>query len=73
MSTSKLSLLLVKSNVDIMVVATPFCHSCFEKKTNDIILKQFSITGKEYQQLLKYGVNKGVRIKCECSNPLKIT
>lgn len=32
MSHLNLSLLLVKSNVDIMVVATPFCHTCFEKK-----------------------------------------
>ncbi len=67
----QLSMLLVSNNVDIMVAAAPFCHSCFEAKAGCRILREFPINADEYQSLLRYGVQTGVRIKCVCGGPFQ--
>lgn len=69
---SGLQLLLVSNNLDIMVVASPFCRQCFEFKTDTKILKDFPLSMEEYKELLKNGVQRGVRIKCECPTENKI-
>ena len=66
MSNLQLSLLLVSSGVDFMVVGRPFCYSCFEKKTGAEILRDFPLNLEDYKDLLRSGLPREARIKCEC-------
>lgn len=62
----RFTLLLVESTVDVVIVGNPYCSICFEKKMNTKILNTYSITSKDYIELVRNGVNKGYNVKCVC-------
>lgn len=68
MENNILTLLLVSGNEDVRVVANPYCKYCFESKTGVEILREFPITIKEYKELLKYDIERGVKVNCICTD-----
>lgn len=57
--------LLVESDIDFVIITENSCHRCAETKLGIKILRYFSITRREKNEMKKYDV-AGYDISCIC-------